>query len=69
MKTLMDREDWQEMKAAMQGVAKRFGVTVHCSQKYEYMNVNFEKRGLAPHDVVTLETLEKLIMLVSDQGP
>lgn len=66
MSDLDRREDWQRYRAAMEIIANRFGITVYCSQKYSYLNVNFHTTGLCAADVTALSTLEDLVMLVSE---
>ncbi len=60
------RQDWQRYRTAMETIANRFGVSVYCSQKYSYLNVNFLTDGLTSAEISALSTLEDLVMIVSE---
>ncbi|WP_220807262.1 hypothetical protein [Noviherbaspirillum aridicola] len=62
----MEPAHWQEYREAMQAVARAFGTTVLCSQKYQYLRVQFDLSGLTGDQVRALGTLSHLVEIASE---
>lgn len=67
--TRCSRNDWNKFEGAAHTIAKAFGVTVECSQKYDYLRTIFNSIGVAqlkPEQNQALNKIEYLIELVSE---
>jgi predicted HTH domain antitoxin len=64
--TLMDRLDWQRYKKALKIIGEALHTTVHCNQKYSYMDVRYDRNAMTEEHAEAFQVMAFLVELVSE---
>ena len=68
MKQWPEKPEWDDMAEAMKTLAKVCGAKVHCSQKYEYLKVEFQQSASTSAQMRALYLVAELIEQASESA-
>ncbi|GFE64361.1 helix-turn-helix domain-containing protein [Litoreibacter roseus] len=61
-------DGWDEMASAIETLAQACGAQVYCSQKYQYLNVEVQKRANSPEKTKALHIIADIVEKLTDRG-